>query len=161
MKKVESLQNKILSGIALERWLTIARFKNRKIVLTHGSFDLLHEGHIRFLAEASDLGDFLVVALHTDASVKKQKGDSRPVLDQDARAMVLAALQFVSVVALCGEDELPDLVRMISPDVLAESSDGDGFSVAGLVKEQGGEVVTMDGKEGYSTADIRDRTTTG
>lgn len=161
MKKVDSLQNKVLSGIALERWLTIARFKNRKIVLTLGSFDLLHEGHIRFLAEASEMGDYLVVALCTDASVKKRKGDKRPVLDQDARAMVLSALQFVSAIVLCGEDDLPDLIRMLSPDVLAESSDGDEMSAAGLVKSQGGKVITMDGTEGYSTADIMDRITTG
>jgi D-beta-D-heptose 7-phosphate kinase/D-beta-D-heptose 1-phosphate adenosyltransferase len=161
MKRFESLQNKVLSGVDLERWLTIVRFRNQKIVLTTGSFDLLHQGHVRFLAEAKDKGDHLVVALGTDAWVRKRLGEKRPLLDLDDRSVTMAALYFVSAVVQFDDASLPELIRIIRPDFLAVRRDGKDQDGSALVQQLGGEVVTMGHDGGTFTDDIMNRITTG
>ena len=104
MNKLEIIQEKILTGQELDRWLAVSRFKKRKIVFTNGCFDILHRGHIQYLAQAAELGDLLLIGLNTDESVKKLKGSSRPCLDENARALILASLGFVSAVVLFDED---------------------------------------------------------
>lgn len=113
MNAFEFLQSKIKSGINLERQLAYWRFKNQKIVFTNGCFDLLHPGHIEYLAKARDLGDILIVGLNTDASVKRLKGEGRPTQNQEARAMVLAGLGNVDGVVLFDEDTPLELIKQV------------------------------------------------
>ena len=96
--KTDIIRRKILSGPDLDRWLAQARFKNHKIVFTNGCFDVLHRGHVDYLARASELGDLLIIGLNTDASVKRLKGPSRPYLDEETRAFILASMSFTSAI---------------------------------------------------------------
>ena len=129
------------------------KFKNDKIVFTNGCFDILHKGHIEYLAKARSLGTKLIIGLNTDASVKRLKGDSRPVNDEKARALLLASLIFVDEVILFDTDTPRDLIEFIQPDVLVKGGDYKPEDIVGynIVKNKGGEVVTIDFIEGYST----------
>ena len=98
MKQVKLLKSKITSKLELESQLKNWRSQDQKIVFTNGCFDLLHFGHIDYLAKARDLGDRLIIGLNTDASISRIKGPSRPVKDQMSRAHILAAIQFVDAV---------------------------------------------------------------
>jgi rfaE bifunctional protein nucleotidyltransferase chain/domain len=161
MNKLESIQEKILSGQNLDRWLAVSRFKKRKIVFTNGCFDILHRGHIQYLAQAAELGDLLVIGLNTDESVKKLKGSSRPWLDENARALILASLGFVSAVVLFNEDTPYELIKKIQPDFLVKGGDYKVEEIVGyeVVKAKGGEVLTLALLEGYSTTGIIGRIT--
>src|ERR1700684_724920 len=95
--KPEFIQSKIYKWEDLQRVIAIWKFKDRKVVFTNGCFDILHKGHVSYLAQAADLGDNLIVGLNSDASVKKlKKGPERPIQDQDSRALILASLHLVS-----------------------------------------------------------------
>ena len=133
--------------------LNLWKFKNDKIVFTNGCFDILHKGHIEYLAKARSLGTKLIIGLNTDASVKRLKGDSRPVNDEKARALLLASLIFVDEVILFDTDTPRDLIEFIQPDVLVKGGDYKPEDIVGynIVKNKGGEVVTIDFIEGYST----------
>ena len=157
--KQDIIQGKILAGPELDRWLAIARFRNRKIVFTNGCFDVLHRGHVDYLARASELGDRLVVGLNTDASVRRLKGHSRPYLDEGARAVILASLGFVSVVVLFDEDTPYELIRHIKPDVLVKGGEYKLEEIVGhdLVTGWGGKVLTIEMTAGYSSTSIIDR----
>jgi rfaE bifunctional protein nucleotidyltransferase chain/domain len=161
MNKLEYIQEKILSGQNLDRWLAVSRFKKRKIVFTNGCFDILHRGHIQYLAQAAELGDLLVIGLNTDESVKKLKGSSRPWLDENARALILASLGFVSAVVLFNEDNPYELIKKIQPDFLVKGGDYKVEEIVGyeVVKAKGGEVLTLALLEGYSTTGIIGRIT--
>lgn len=127
--------------------------QNDKIVFTNGCFDILHKGHIEYLIKAASLGTKLVIGLNTDASVKRLKGDSRPVNDEKARALLLASLIFVDEVILFDTDTPRDLIDFIQPDVLVKGGDYKTEEIVGydIVKAKGGEVITLDFIEGYST----------
>ena len=156
MQRLDIIRKKILSGKDLERWIHIAGFRNKRIVFTNGCFDVLHRGHIEYLARASQMGDLLMVGLNTDASVKKIKGPSRPYLDEETRALILASLSFVAAVVLF-EDETPiNLIALVKPSVLVKGSDYKPEEIVGydLVKSAGGEVLTIPITEGYSSTDI-------
>jgi len=133
--------------------LSLWRYKNDKIVFTNGCFDILHRGHIEYLAKAKSLGTKLIVGLNTDASVKRLKGNSRPVNDEKARALLLASLMFVDEVILFDTDTPRDLIEYIQPDVLVKGGDYKPEEIVGydIVKAKGGEVITIDLVEGYST----------
>ncbi|MBN2480876.1 MAG: D-glycero-beta-D-manno-heptose 1-phosphate adenylyltransferase [Bacteroidales bacterium] len=163
MRKTALIQGKIRSGIELERWLTIVRFKKQKIVFTNGCFDILHKGHIQYLAEASELGDYLVIGLNTDASVRKLKGNGRPYLDEESRARILASLYFVSVIVLFDEETPLNLIRQIRPDVLVKGADYKPEDIVGgdFVRQYGGEVVTLNLVEGSSTSEIISKINSG
>ncbi len=158
--KIEIIEKKILSGIDFERNLAFWKFKNYKIVFTNGCFDLLHLGHIDYLAGAADLGNFLIIGVNTDASVKRLKGDSRPLQDEFSRAMILAALSFVDAVVLFDEDTPYELIKKIQPDVLVKGADYKVDDIVGsdIVKANGGEIVTLNFLEGYSTTNIVEKT---
>ncbi len=159
MQKLDIIRSKILSGVELERMLAFWRFKNLKIVFTNGCFDILHAGHIDYLAKAKDEGDVLMIGLNTDASVSKLKGPTRPINDQDARAMIMASLSFVSAVVLFDEDTPYNLIKQVQPDVLIKGSDYKPEDIVGydILKAKGGEVKTLDFLEGYSTSAIEQR----
>ncbi len=156
MNYLDVIQQKILSGVDLERKLAYWRFKNFKIVFTNGCFDLLHLGHIDYLSKASDLGDVLIVGLNTDASVKRLKGNHRPINDEQARANVLASLQFVHGVVLFDEDTPYEIIKQIQPNVLVKGKDYQAEEIVGydILKQNNGEIITIDLVEGYSTSAI-------
>lgn len=156
MPKLAVIQEKILSGDRLDRWLAVSRFKGRKIVFTNGCFDVLHRGHITYLAKAAALGNALVIGLNTDASVKRLKGPSRPVQDEETRALVLASLGFVTAVVLFDEDTPYDLIKRIQPDVLVKGGEYKIEDIVGydVVKGKGGTVLTIDMVEGFSSTGI-------
>jgi len=133
--------------------------EGEKVVFTNGVFDLLHLGHITYMAKAANLGDKLVVGLNADSSVKRIKGDSRPVNDQANRAALLAALFFVDAVVIFDEDTPINLISALLPDILVKGSDYTIDTIVGAkeVLANGGEVQTIDLVEGYSSTSIINR----
>lgn len=129
-------------------------FFEKKIVFTNGCFDILHRGHIEYLSKAADLGDVLVVAVNSDASVKKlNKGSDRPINNENDRSFLLAALQFVDLVVVFNQDTPLELIKQIQPNVLVKGGDWavDQIVGADIVKETGGEVHSIPLTENYST----------
>ncbi len=161
MTKLEIIQKKIFypSNPEFNRLLSYWRFKGEKIVFTNGCFDIMHLGHIDYLAKAADLGNMLVVGLNTDNSVARLKGTSRPIQDQKSRAMVLAALAFVDAVVLFDEDTPYELIQHIQPDVLVKGADYKPENIVGydIVKAKNGTVETLDFIDGYSTSAIENK----
>ncbi len=151
---LSTIKSKILEEKSLDSWLALARFKKQKIVFTNGCFDILHQGHIVYLSKAADAGDKLIIGLNSDESVKKLKGNNRPVMDQDSRALLLASLHFVSAVIIFDEDTPYRLIEHIQPDVLVKGGDYKPEEIAGydIVKAKGGEILTVDYLEGYSSS---------
>ncbi|MFC2151518.1 D-glycero-beta-D-manno-heptose 1-phosphate adenylyltransferase [Bacteroidota bacterium] len=156
MDKLDVIQSKIVDINNIEPLLTYWNLKNQKIVFTNGCFDILHRGHVEYLAQAANHGDVLVIGLNTDNSVKRIKGDSRPIQDEYARAILLASLSFVSAIILFDEDTPYDLIKRVQPDVLIKGSDYKTQDIVGqdIVTAKGGRVVTIDFIEGYSTTTI-------
>jgi len=144
----------------LLRQLSFYRFKNKKIVFTNGCFDILHKGHVEYLAKAASLGDVLIVGLNSDESVKRLKGEHRPVNNQDARSLLLASLAFVSDVVIFTEDTPLELQKVILPQVMVKGGDYKAEEIVGydLVTSKGGQVVIIDMVEGYSTTSIIKKT---
>ncbi len=134
----------------------LAKWKNRglKIVFTNGCFDLIHRGHVEYLAKAADRGDRLVVGLNSDNSVYRLKGAGRPYMEQTSRAFVLAALHSVSAVVIFNGDTPESLIDLIRPDFLIKGSDYSVSEIAGsrLVLSYGGKVETIDLVPGFSTS---------
>jgi len=130
--------------------------RDRTVVFTNGCFDLLHPGHVEFLAEARALGDALVVGLNSDASVRRLKGAGRPWVVEADRAAVLAGLRSVDAVTLFDEDTPLELISALLPDVLVKGGDYDLNGIVGrdAVEKAGGEVRVLPFVEGYSTAEI-------
>ena len=138
---------------AVHRW----HLQNEKIVFTNGVFDLMHRGHVDYLMKAADKGSKLIIGLNSDSSVKLlNKGDSRPIQDQDSRALILASLAFVSAVIIFDEETPQKLIETIGPDVLVKGGDYAIEEIAGssFVLNNGGEVLTIPLVEGYSTSAI-------
>jgi len=161
MSKLELIRKKIYTytDADYQRMLTIWLFQGKKIVFTNGCFDILHLGHIDYLSKASDMGDMLIIGLNTDLSVSNIKGKNRPIQDEISRAMVLASLSFVDVVVFFGEETPYNLIKTTQPDVLVKGADYKPEDIVGydIVKNKGGEVVTIEFLEGYSTSGIENR----
>jgi len=159
MNKFQILQNKILNLDDLQSEIYKWRENNEKIIFTNGCFDLIHVGHIEYLAKAADLGNKLIVGLNTDDSVKRLKGENRPILDQKARAETLAALFFVDAVIFFDDDTPYQLIKAIQPDILVKGGDykTDNIVGADIVKNYGGVVETIPLVQGYSTSKIIDK----
>jgi D-beta-D-heptose 7-phosphate kinase/D-beta-D-heptose 1-phosphate adenosyltransferase len=143
----------------LQGRLAPVRGRGGRVVLTNGCFDLLHPGHVRYLAAARALGDVLVVALNSDASVRRLKGPERPILSLPERAEVLAALAAVDHVIAFEDDTPLALVNALRPDVLVKGADWAEDDIAGApeVKSWGGRVARIDLVPGVSTTDIMRR----
>ncbi len=165
MSRLSNLENKILSIDAAKKRIAIWKLKNEKVVFTNGCFDILHKGHVTYLAKAADLGDRLVVAINTDFSVKQQgKGDNRPVNPEDARALVLAALGCVDIVVFFEEQTPLHVIEKLLPEILVKGADYDPQETdklskkyivgSDIVRDNGGEVFAIDLVEGYSTTAI-------
>lgn len=139
-------------GVAdkLKEWRRI----KEKIVFTNGCFDILHLGHIDYLEKARSLGNRLIIGLNSDSSVTKLKGTGRPLYQQEARARILAALEFVDIVIMFDQETPYDLINHIKPDILVKGNDYllENIIGADIVKSKGGKVVTINLVEGYSTS---------
>ena len=159
MNHLETIKNKIINRDSLVGLVAIWKFQNKRVVFTNGCFDLLHLGHIDYLSKARDHGDILIVGVNTDDSVKRLKGNSRPLTDEQSRSMIIASLHFVDAVVLFDEDTPYELIKLVQPDVLIKGNDYKPEEVVGfdIVKKKGGEVVTIDLVEGYSTSAIEQK----
>jgi D-beta-D-heptose 7-phosphate kinase/D-beta-D-heptose 1-phosphate adenosyltransferase len=129
------------------------------IVFTNGVFDLLHPGHVRYLQQARSHGDALIVGLNADASVRRNKGEGRPINPERERAELLAALGCVEAVVLFEEDTPADIIRAVQPDVLVKGADWPADQIVGrdTVEARGGRVIRVDVEAGYSTTRLVDR----
>lgn len=159
MKKIERLKQKICSYSNLNRLINKWNENNEKVVFTNGCFDLIHQGHIDYLAKAADLGDRLIIGLNTDDSVRRLKGESRPIKDEYSRAFILAAMSFVDAVVLFDEDTPYKLIKQVQPDVLVKGADYKPEDIVGydIVMEKGGEIKTLDFLPGFSTSLIESK----
>lgn len=129
---------------------------NKKVVFTNGCFDLLHPGHVDYLNKAADLGDHLIVALNSDASVQKLKGPHRPIQSEAARLQIMAGLECVSAVFLFSEDTPLEVLNEILPNTLVKGGDYTIETIVGarLIMQHGGNVEVIPFLEGYSTSSI-------
>ena len=136
----------------LQKW----RSENQRIVFTNGCFDLLHLGHVDYLEKARALGDKLVVGLNTDMSIRRLKGQERPLQDEMARARIMASLLFVDAVVLFSEDTPYNLIKAVQPDILVKGDDYQPDTIVGadIVKARGGQIKTVSLVKGYSTTNI-------
>ena len=159
MDNLQLIKNKILNAKDLQKQLGQWRQQGLKIVFTNGCFDLLHRGHVEYLSKAADLGDVLVVGLNTDASVRRLKGEGRPVNNEEARALVLASLGVVDAVVLFDEDTPYELIKAVRPEVLVKGADYKPEEIVGydIVTSYGGLVTTVPLVEGYSTTCLLSR----
>jgi rfaE bifunctional protein nucleotidyltransferase chain/domain len=134
-----------------EQW----RREGRKVVFTNGCYDILHPGHIRLLESARSLGDILILALNTDASVQRLKGSTRPLIPENERAELAAALEAVDAVTFFDEDTPRELIAAVLPDILIKGADWAHF-IAGReeVEAAGGQVLALPLEPGYSTTGI-------
>jgi len=142
--------NKDQLSKTLEKW----KSNKEQVVFTNGCFDLLHRGHVDYLAKASDLGTKLIIGVNTDASVSKLKGPNRPIQDEQSRLHILASLEFVDAVILFDEETPYDLIKFVQPDILVKGSDYKPEDIVGydIVTSNGGTVKTLDFIPGYSTS---------
>ncbi len=129
--------------------------ENRSLVFTNGCFDIIHTGHVDYLSFARSQGDALVVGLNSDSSVKRNKGEHRPIVQEQDRARVVAALECVDYVVMFDEDEPADIIGRILPDILVKGEDWSHYvSGRDVVEKNGGKVVLAKMIEGRSTTDI-------
>jgi rfaE bifunctional protein nucleotidyltransferase chain/domain len=168
MKTLSNIKHKL---VPTDEAVTIVRAwqgEHQKVVFTNGCFDILHEGHVTYLAQSADEGDKLIIGLNTDASVKRQgKGDDRPVNGELSRALILAALGFVDLIVLFDHDTPLELIKELSPDVLVKGADYDPNEtdessakyIVGSreVKAHGGTVKAIPLVLGFSTTTILKR----
>jgi len=162
MKKLEFIQSRIFKTKEdLKYQLAYWRFRSEKIVFTNGCFDILHQGHIDYLAKAADEGNVLIIGLNTDNSVSRIKGKNRPIQDETSRAMILSALSFVNAVVLFDENTPYELINFVQPDVLVKGSDYKAEEIVGydIVTAKGGYVKTIDFLDGFSTSRIIEKIT--
>lgn len=156
MDKLSVIEQKIITISQLIHFKAVWSLKEKKVVFTNGCFDIIHRGHIEYLARAASLGDVLVVGINTDQSVKRIKSNNRPLQDEYSRALAIAALHFVTHVMLFDEDTPYDLIKALEPDILVKGDDYKTQDIVGydLVKNNGGQVKTIKLTKGYSTSGI-------
>lgn len=153
------------NALILEREGLIAEIESRRragetIVLANGCFDLLHVGHIRYLAAAKELGDCLVVGVNSDEQARRLKGVGRPAVGEDERAEVISALRSVDIVTIFREPTVTELIRAIRPDVHAKGTDytADNVPERDIVREIGGRVAIVGDPKDHSSTDLFSRT---
>jgi len=156
LNKLEIIQQKIFTLDNLVRLANQWHMLSKKIVFTNGCFDIMHQGHNTYLLQAAEFGNKMIVAVNTDNSVKKLKGEKRPIIDQKSRAFNLACQTYVDAVILFDEDTPLDLILKLKPDVLVKGGDYTIETVVGAqeVKQYGGEVKVIPFLEGYSSTAV-------
>jgi rfaE bifunctional protein nucleotidyltransferase chain/domain len=155
----DNMPVKILELSALLPQRQLAQAQHQRVVFTNGCFDLIHPGHISYLQQARQLGDLLVVAINSDASVRRLKGDKRPILNQQERALILAALEMVDYVTFFEEDTPQQIIAALQPDILVKGGDWSLDQIVGRqeVEAAGGQVLALPYVAGVSTTDIVNR----
>lgn len=151
-----SCLNKIKTRQEIKRIANRLRKKGKKIAFTNGCFDILHYGHIKYLEDAKAKADILVVGLNSDASIKRIKGNDRPINTQSDRARLLSALSAIDYVTIFNEETPLKLIRLVMPDVLIKGGDWRKSKIVGadFVRECGGRVLTIPYVKGYSTTGL-------
>ncbi len=157
--KIEDANNPfapVLDRTRLSARVSIERRKNKRIVLANGCFDLFHVGHIRYLAGAKELGDFLVVGINSDEQVRKLKGKDRPYTSENERAEIISALKFVDCVTIFPEPTVEELIRTIRPDFHAKGTDYTVETVPekDIVVECGGQVAIVGDPKNHSSTEV-------
>lgn len=156
MRNSTSIINKIVSAEELKHLVNRWRLLGKKIVFTNGVFDILHEGHIASLSEAASFGDVLVVGVNSDASVKRLKGESRPINNENARSLLLASIVLTDTIIIFEDDTPLNLIKLVMPDVLVKGGDYTIDQIVGAkeVIANGGEVKIVDLVPDISTTAI-------
>ena len=157
---LKKIKHKIINDNShISEIISKVKASNKTISFTNGCFDIIHRGHIEYLAQASDLGDIFIIGLNTDKSVSRLKGKDRPVQDEKSRAIILAALEYVDYIIYFDEDTPYELINKVKPDFLIKGSDYKPEDIVGfdILKKYDGKVKTIDFIEGYSTSKIIDK----
>ncbi|MCB0379942.1 MAG: adenylyltransferase/cytidyltransferase family protein [Flavobacteriales bacterium] len=165
MNKLQNIKSKIVDLKQLEKLISTWKSDHQQIVFTNGCFDIIHRGHVEYLAEASDLGNKFILAVNSDASVKRlEKGSSRPIQDEYSRALIVAAFKFVDAVIIFDEQTPIELIQKIVPDVLVKGGDYDPNCTdktekkyivgSDVVKANSGRVEVIKFVPGFSTSKI-------
>lgn len=159
MRNTTFISSKIMSQDQALQKMAQWRILGKKIAFTNGCFDIIHRGHVFSLSQAAAEADYLIVGLNSDASTKRLKGHSRPVNDEQSRALILAAMLMVDGVVIFDEDTPLELIKSLNPDVLIKGGDYTVDQIAGAkeVLEKGGRVVINPIIEGFSTTGTIDK----
>ena len=150
------MRERIFTSDEIKQEVKRIRLKSKTIAFTNGVFDILHEGHISVLSEAASFADVLIVGVNSDASVKKLKGDSRPVNNENSRALIIASLIMVDAVVIFNEETPIELIKIVKPDVLVKGGDYTLETIVGSkeVLDAGGRIEIIPIKDGFSTTGI-------
>ena len=165
MTKWEQIKHKLVTQDEAKAIISSWKDHDEKVVFTNGCFDILHRGHVTYLAKAASHGNYLVVGVNSDNSVKKQnKGPHRPVNDEESRALLIASLEVVNLVVIFENETPKELIELIEPSILAKGADYDANETdenspkyivgAKEVRANGGKVITIALEEGFSTTNI-------
>lgn len=163
MNYLQVIKNKITDNENLSKLIANYRLKNQKIVFTNGCFDLIHPGHVSYLAEAASLGNRLIVGVNSDSSVQLLKGAHRPIQDESSRSLVVASLHVVSAVVVFNEQTPLELIKLIMPDFLVKGGDWEPSKIVGadVVISNGGKVLSIPFIDGFSTTAIETKIKSG
>jgi len=153
------MKNKLRTWDEITTIVQDLKSHSKKIVFTNGCFDVLHAGHVKYLSEASDLGDVLILGLNSDTSVKRLKGNERPINSEEDRAIVLSALIPISYIVLFKEDTPYKLINHIKPDILVKGGDWKPEDIVGsdIVRSYNGEIKSLSYINGKSSTEIIDK----
>ena len=156
MSHLNKINSKIFSLDDLKNQVNAWKQAGEEVVFTNGCFDIIHRGHIEVLAQTADLGDRLLIGLNSDSSIQKLKGENRPIIDEQARAILLSALSFVDAVILFPEETPINLISTLLPDVLAKGGDYEIETIVGqeIVQNNGGKVKLVPFVDGFSSTTI-------
>lgn len=156
MSHLNKINSKIFSLDDLKNQVNAWKQAGEEVVFTNGCFDIIHRGHIEVLAQTANLGDKLIIGLNSDSSIQKLKGEDRPIIDEQARAILLASLEFVDAVIIFSEDTPLQLISALLPDVLAKGGDYEIDTIVGheIVQQNGGKVKLVPFVDGFSSTTI-------
>ena len=159
MSHLKNINSKIYSLDTLTTQVDKWKATGNKVVFTNGCFDIIHRGHIEVLARTANLGEKLIIGLNSDQSIQKLKGEDRPIIDEQSRAILLAALSFVDAIVLFSEDTPLKLISTLLPDVLAKGGDYEIETIVGheIVQKNGGKVKLVPFLDGFSSTTIIDK----
>jgi len=159
MSHYQKIKNKIIEPKQLDELIALWKQNKEQIVFTNGCFDIIHQGHIDYLAKAADKGSKLIIGVNTDNSVSRIKGPTRPIQDEYSRMMILAAMEFVDAVVLFDEETPINLINRVIPNILVKGSDYMPEDIVGYdtVINNGGRVETLDFLPGFSTSSIEQK----
>ena len=159
MPNLQNIKSKIFSLDKLKNQVNTWKKAGEEVVFTNGCFDIIHRGHIEVLARTADLGDKLIIGLNSDQSIQKLKGEGRPIIDEQSRAILLAALRFVDAIVLFSDDTPLNLISTLLPNVLAKGGDYEIETIVGheIVQQNGGEVILVPFLDGFSSTNIIDK----